>query len=138
MADTDYELPLDDGSPPEPGKIRPLPMKVAERNGWTVLRLQEPSLMDVAVIEALHQRIRDLIGDGKTQLVLDFKKVQYISSSMVGVLVAAQQEVQTANGKLILSTLNERLVELLKLTRLESMFTVAPSARDALKSVGAA
>ena len=115
-------------------------LAVATRGDWTVIRLQDASMMDVQVIERLHGQIRQLVEQGCTRLILDFKKVEYISSSMVGVLVALQQDITKrggGGGRLILSALNNRLAELLRLTRLESMFQVEPDARTALKKVGA-
>jgi len=129
MADTPTDSSADASSD--------VPVKIAERGDWTVLRITEPSLMDVAVIEQLNEQVEAQLSAGRRKLVLDFKHVQYISSSMVGVLVATNQSVKKAKGQLILCALNERLLELLKLTRLDKMFKVEPDARSALKSVGA-
>ena len=51
---------------------------------------------------------------------------------MIGVLVGARQAVARAGGKLILAALNPRLIELLKITRLEKMFVVEPDVATAL------
>ena len=75
-----------------------LPVKIAERGDWTVLRITEPSLMDVSVIETLNEQVEAKLAEGRKKLVLDFKHVQYISSSMVGVLVATNQSVKKAKG----------------------------------------
>ena len=93
--------------------------------------------MDAAVIEALGDHINALLSQGRPRIVLDFKKVQYISSSMVGVLVGSRQAAEQAGGQLILAGLNERLHELLRLTRLDRMFRIEPDLRTAMKSVGA-
>lgn len=126
----------------KPPQVSPIDeIRVAQRGNWTVLRLQAASMMDVRMIESLHGFVRNLLDQGHIRLVLDFKKVHYISSSMVGVLVAVQQDVVKKGpdgaGELILTALNDRLVELLRLTRLESMFVVEPDSRSALKKVGA-
>ena len=112
-----------------------LPVRLADRGEWTVVRIEEPSMMDVKVIEALHARVAALLGGGRLRLVIDFEEVLYISSSMVGVLVAARQDVAKAHGELVLCGLNGRLLELLKLTRLLPMFTIEPDARAALEGV---
>ena len=114
----------------DPPAARPpdekLPAAVEEAGGWTVLRLLEPSLMDPAVVEALNAHVERLLSAGRHNLILDFAEVQYISSSMVGVLVGAKQSVSRAGGALVLAGLNRRLHELLKITRLEKMFVVEP------------
>lgn len=112
---------------------RLLPADVEEREGWTLLRLREASLMDPSVIEALATHVEKLLSEGKRRLIIDFEHVQYISSSMIGVLVGARQSVLREQGKLILCGLNRRLHELLKITRLEKMFVVEADLRSALE-----
>jgi anti-sigma B factor antagonist len=109
-----------------------LPVRLEQRGGWTVLHLLEASLMSPAVIDALGAHVERLLGEGKKDLVLDFAQVQYISSSMIGVLVGARQSVSKTGGRLVLAGLNPRLRELLKITRMEKMFTQAPDVETAV------
>jgi anti-sigma B factor antagonist len=123
----------DDHARPQPGSpAEALPVAIDQRGGWTVLRLMEASLMSPAVIDALGAHVERLLGEGKKDLVIDFAQVQYISSSMIGVLVGARQSVAKAGGRLVLATLNPRLRELLKITRMEKMFTQAPDVETAV------
>ena len=114
-----------------------LPMKISRRGAWVVVRPEEASLMDGGVIELLGNKLDALAAGGEAKIVLDFKRVQYISSAMIGVLVSGRQSAVAAGGQLLLAGLNDRLLQLLKLTRLDKMFVVHPDARSALKSVGA-
>ena len=122
--------------PADPQRL--LPARIEEREGWTVLHLREASLMDPSVIEALAGHVEKLLAAGKRQLIVDFEHVQYISSSMIGVLVGARQSVVREQGKLVLVGLNRRLNELLKITRLDKMFTVEPDVPAALSRAKAA
>ena len=114
-----------------------LPMRISRRGDWVVVRPEEASLMDPEVIDVLGAKLDALIAGGERRIVLDFKLVQYISSAMIGVLVAARKSAADGGGQLLLAALNDRLLQLLKLTRLDKMFVVHPDARSALKSVGA-
>lgn len=108
---------------------------IQERDGWTIIRPGEASLMRPDVVEALGDRVESLVGRGRKRIILDFSAVRYISSSMIGVLVGARQSADAAGGQLILCSLHDRLQELLKITRLHRMFTVEPSLDHALKRV---
>lgn len=109
-----------------------LPADLEQRGSWMVVRLRESSLMDPAVIEALGAHVDKQLSDGHTSLVLDFQQVQYISSNMIGVLVGARLSVIRAGGRLVLAGLNPRLRELLKITRMEKMFTQSPDVETAV------
>ena len=113
------------------------PIKTADRGDWTVIRITEASLMDTAVIEQVNEAIQGKIQAGRRNLILDFKYVEYISSSMIGTLVGAAQNTKKAKGQLILCAVSDKLQELLKLMRLDKMFRVEQDARTALKQVGA-
>lgn len=113
-----------------------LPATVREKNGWTIVSLNEPSLMNPAVVEALGEGIESLVERGRKRIILDFSEVEYISSSMIGVLMGARQCVSEAGGTFVLCSLNDRLLELLRITRLHKMFIVEPSLQDAMKRVG--
>ena len=113
-----------------------LPVDIRDKGAWTVVRLREPSLMDPAVIEALNTHVESLLARNRSRLILDFEQVQYISSSMVGVLVGTRQSVAKSGGELVLCALNPRLLELLKITRLDKMFVVEPDLRAALERTG--
>lgn len=118
------------------GKI--LPVSLQERGGWTIIRLHEASLMEPAVIEALGDHVELLVGEGKTRVILDFTEVQYISSTMIGVLVGARQSLVRKGGELILCALNDRLLELLRITRLHKVFVVEPTLDEAMSRAGIA
>ena len=111
-----------------------LPLEVERRGGWRVARFAEASLMDVTLIEALHARILALVAEGPVDVLLDFRGVEYVSSSMFGVLVAIREAVGKAGGRLVLCGLNDRLLRLLKLARLDAMFEIADDVDCAVAS----
>ena len=128
---------MSDAAPASGPDDEKLPMSVARRGDWVVLRPKEAGLMDPVVIDLLGDRLKALVAGGEANLILDFKHVQYISSSMIGTLVAARTAALGAGGKMALAGLNDRLAQLLKITRLDKMFDVYPDARAALEAVGA-
>src|SRR5690606_5519245 len=60
------------GSAGEPGGK--LPATVEEHGRWTALRLQEASLMDPGVIEALGAHVDHLLEQGRVRLIIDFEQ----------------------------------------------------------------
>ena len=123
---------------PRPGPTdTALPLALESRGDWTVATLTEASMMDVGLIESLHAKVLELAGDGAKNLALDFSRVEYVSSSMFGVLVASREAIGKGGGRLVLCALNERLAKLLKLARLDQLFEcvasvdeVAPSSKS--------
>ena len=77
--------------------------------------------------------------DDVPTVILDLSEVPYIDSSGLGSLVSAQVSRQKAGHKVVLSGVNERVMRLLEITKVESLFLVFASvgeALDALTSAG--
>jgi anti-anti-sigma factor len=73
-------------------------------------------------IQSLQTTVKPLIPQSKT-LVLDLTNVSYMDSSGLGAIVGLYISAKTAKHQLKLINLNERLKELLSLTRLGEVLT---------------
>jgi len=67
------------------------------------------------------------IKNGHLNLILDMSKVTYINSSGIGVLVEALQHINKLKGDLVLLNLREKVKEIFKLTKLDSIFKTVNS-----------
>jgi anti-sigma B factor antagonist len=71
---------------------------------------------------ALRTKIRELVGSGSTKIVLNMADVTYLDSSGLGELIGAHTTVATAGGEIKLLNLAKRVHDLLKLTKLYTVF----------------
>lgn len=90
------------------------------------------SLMDpVKLDELAAQLYRFIDSDDHRRIVVDFRRVEYISSQAVGILMSLHKKVVALKGTLILCGLNFRLTQLLQITRLDKVIKITPSQKDA-------
>ncbi len=89
------------------------------------------------LLVAVTGRIKTLVDAGNANIVLDLREVETINSSMIDALLAARQATGLEGGKTIFCGLNDKLAQLLKMVKLDKMFTIEPDARTALKNVAA-
>ena len=66
------------------------------------------------------------------KLVLNLKEVPYMDSSAIAVLVEALQRLRRAGGKLYLTDLQPRVMGLLEIARLDTIFVLAKDEAEAL------
>lgn len=83
-------------------------------------------------------RVKNLIADGRTRLVVDLGQVKFIDSFGLGALVSALRVVRSAGGDLKLAHVPASVESVLRLTRLNSVFDIHPAMEDALKAFPAA
>lgn len=74
------------------------------------------------------------IDDGKTNLVLDLAKVEYMSSAGLRELVAALKKVKRAEGDMRIAQPSIRVREVLEMAGLDTIFLIFDSQVDAVKS----
>jgi anti-sigma B factor antagonist len=82
----------------------------------------------------LRTRIKTILAQGKTRLVLDLAEVTYIDSAGLGTLVAGFTSAQNQGANMKLANLTKRFREQLNITKLVTVFDVYDNVQDAVKS----
>jgi anti-sigma B factor antagonist len=108
---------------------------VSKIGGTTVVEFTTASLMDPVQLEEMGGGLYHLVDEeDRRRIVLDFERVQYLSSQAIGMLLGVQKKLAALQGgKLILCGVGPRLMELLKITRLDRVLTVKPTQQEAVK-----
>ncbi len=81
--------------------------------------------LDVHSAKALRAAVMDEIRDDSPTVVLDLGGVAYIDSSGLGILVYLKKEIGRQGGKLVISHLQESVLNVFRLTRLDSFFEIS-------------
>ena len=99
----------------------------------TVARFLDEKILDESNIEVVGQELFALVdSDERTQIVLDFDLVEYLSSAALGKLITMHKKVSTAGGKLLLCNIQKDILEVFQLTRLDKVLTLCKTLDDAL------
>ncbi|MGO8731875.1 MAG: STAS domain-containing protein [Terriglobia bacterium] len=102
-------------------------------NGVTVLELNGRVTLGEGS-SLLRTKLKDLLSQGKTRLVLDLAEVSYVDSAGLGTLVAGYTSAQNQGANLKLANLTKRFHEQLSITKLVTVFDVYDTVQDAVKS----
>ena len=86
----------------------------------------------------LHNAIKKLVEDGEKDIVLNLAGVTHIDSSGLGELVAGFTTVERSGGQMKLVNLSERVIDLMTITKLLTVFDVFEDERTAIESFGGA
>lgn len=104
-----------------------------EADGVTVLDLWGQITIG-ETSEALRTKIRELIDEGRTQILLHLGGVHLVDSSGLGSLVAMYSTVRNQGGKLKLVRLSTALESLLVITKVLTVFETFDDEDEAIKS----
>jgi anti-sigma B factor antagonist len=82
----------------------------------------------------LRATIQELIDKRRVRIILNFRDVSAIDSSGIGELVGAYTPIKTRGGEMKFLNPQERVYEMLKLTKLSTVFEVYMDEAVALRS----
>lgn len=85
----------------------------------------------------LKDKVRSLVQQGQSRIVIDLAKVPYMDSSGLGELISVYTSTKNAGGALKLTGVTTRLHDLLTITKLVTVFDTYDDQESAIASFGA-
>ncbi|MFI5118185.1 MAG: STAS domain-containing protein [Terriglobales bacterium] len=84
----------------------------------------------------LRDTVKDLLGKGQKNILLNLGDISYIDSSGIGELVSAFTSVRNQGGELKLLHLTKKVHDLLQITKLYTVFDVKDDEASAISAFG--
>jgi anti-anti-sigma factor len=115
---------------------------MAERSGHLIIQVYDrivlvqvtkDRLLDMPVINAIGTELTGLLDrHAKPSIVLDLAPVTYMSSAMVGKLIAFYKGVMAAKGRLAVAGVRADLMPLFKITQIDKLIRFYPEAQQVI------
>ena len=84
-------------------------------------------------INSLGEGILSVVEQSEhVNLILDFRNVQFLSSTVLGLLIRVSKRVYEQDGQLKLCNITPKIYEIFKITRLTKIFDIYPDLEAAL------
>ena len=105
----------------------------------TVVRLKDHRLVDERIISELGEELNQLASSQEhSRLLLDFEEVSFFSTGVLGVLISAKKKASLSQTALKLCNINPEIFEVFQLTRLDRVFDIYATRKQALAAFAAA
>ena len=108
---------------------------VQEVEKYTVIEFKTASLMNPSELEQVATDLYRLVDEEDRRcLLLDFEKVKYLSSQAIGIVLTLHRKLsRRKQTSLVLCGVGPPVMQLLKVTRLDTMLEVRDSQREGVK-----
>lgn len=102
------------------------------RHDGTATIIDIDGFLDAHTAPQLEEELQRLIDQGHLALVIDFTRLQYISSAGLGVFMAYIEEIREKGGDMVLSGMSENIYNVFDLLGFPLLFGICATTEEAL------
>ncbi len=107
---------------------------VEDRGDAVIVRFKESDILDQINIQEIGEEMYSVVqSTPNVKLIVDFDGVEYLSSTALGKLITLKKRVEAVNGKLRLAAIKPEIMEVFKITRLDTIFEIKKNVAEALE-----
>ncbi|MCK5148572.1 STAS domain-containing protein [bacterium] len=104
-----------------------------EQDGIIIISL-EGDMIGGPGATLLIEKLREYLKDGKNNFVLNMSQIEWMNSSGLGILMGGLTTVRQNDGQLKLANVTEKILELLRITKLNRVFDLFSNELEAIES----
>ncbi len=102
-----------------------------DRSGIAILRLE--GRLDASTSPVLDKKLQPFLSLKKKKVLLDFARVDYLSSAGMRLLLSATKKMKASDGELLLCSMSEDVMEIIRMAGFERILNIFSSEEDALR-----
>jgi len=112
-------------------------VSISDQYGIKVALLEIPRILDQQDISEIRKKLSAMTREGQASsgFVIDFRKVINMSSSALGMLITIHKRICETGGKLHLCNINDTIMDLFHITRLDKILNIDDSLEQSLSSI---
>jgi anti-sigma B factor antagonist len=101
----------------------------------TCVFLSDARILDETTVKTIAEELMRLVDNTfKIKLLIDFSNVEYLSSAVLGKLVAIHKKVAEGKGQMKLAAIKPAIKEVFKITKLDKVFDIHDTHHSAMDS----
>ena len=110
-------------------------VEFGQQDSVLVAKPQVEFIFETETVNTIQQAITDKVTEtGCANLAMDFSNVQTFASNFIGMLVGLKRRLNEKGGDLRLSGVNDRLMEIVNITKLDQVFSIHATLDEAVGS----
>ena len=107
---------------------------IDKKENYTVITIDEKKL-DTTIAPDLKSEFVKLNAEGINNLILDLTNVKYTDSSGLSSILIANRLCNSSNGLLILTGLQDHVMKLITISKLESLLNILPTVEEGIDRI---
>jgi anti-sigma B factor antagonist len=108
-------------------------INVRKEDGFLIVDLLVDRL-DASIASNFRNKLIEIINDGNTLIILNLTNVKFVDSSGLGSIVSGLKNLGE-KGDLSLCCIDEMIMSMFRLTRMDRVFKIFKTEREAIRSI---
>lgn len=101
-----------------------------------VVNFLTSQVLDELNVQQLGQELNDLVDkEYMVRMVINFTKIKFLSSAVLGKLISLNKKIQAQKGQLAFCSINNDIMQVFKITRLDKLIPIYDDEDKAIKGV---
>ena len=114
----------------------PARLKVTRHGDTVQVEFTSRKILDEANIAEIGEQLSSIVEkEDRPRLIISFAAVDHLSSAALGTLITINNKVKQRNGQLRLSDINPQIYEVFQITKLNKLFRIYPTIKEAQESL---
>lgn len=99
-----------------------------------VLVVEVEGRVDAVTTPQIEKILQGYLSGGQKKLLIDMQHVDYLSSAGMRLLLSLAKKLQSLQGKLVICSIAENVLEVIKMAGFHLILTIAPTRQAGLQS----
>jgi anti-sigma B factor antagonist len=110
-------------------------MEIIESKSGNFTIVELNGRLDTTNYSQVEKKLLEMVEKGENKILVDFKNLEYISSSGLRVLLMILKKVTSLKGAFPLCSLNDNIKQIFDISGFTNIFTIYSNREEALKSI---
>ena len=114
----------------------PARLKVTRVGDTVQVEFTARKILDEANIADIGEQLTSIVEkEDRPRIIISFAAVDHLSSAALGTLITINNKVKQKSGQLRLSDINPQIYEVFNITKLNKLFRIYPTMKEAQESL---
>jgi anti-sigma B factor antagonist/stage II sporulation protein AA (anti-sigma F factor antagonist) len=110
-----------------------LTVSIEEQGRRKLVRLE--GRVDANTTPTLEKKLSKILSESKQRVLIDFSRVDYLSSAGMRLLLSATKKISAQGGKLVFCGMSEDVMEIIRMAGFDKILAIYPTELEALKAL---
>jgi anti-anti-sigma factor len=114
----------------------PALLKVTRNDDTLQVEFLTRKILDEANIAEIGEKLSEIVEkEERPRMIISFAAVDHLSSAALGTLIIINNKIKQRSGQLRLSNINPQIAEVFSITKLDKLFRICKTVKEAQESL---